>query len=822
MAGPNHRKADAADRAADAGGRATSPDEIAAAFYRAADDLALLSPLRDEAEEDAPSLEEPWDPTAAAALVQLYESGDAGLARPLASDAELQLRLASIVTQAAALHPQSGPRASAGTHIEARLAELAGRIEAALTEGPASSDAGGLRIIEAHVGELLDRVQDARTELDRIAAIEMGLGEVRASLADSRIAGLLESALPTQDELTRFAETAAQKAIRGRADTVGDRSATARLSERAGEIQRSLTKFIEEHRQGERHTAEALDTIQEAIQHILDRLDAIEGAQAATGQASSEDSQQPWSEIERPGQTPAVGSVEDARARAGLAAPTLSHWYGPQAGTDEFRSTFDDRSLEASGCEDMSLADRKFDASALQASSPDAADIAAAKARLKAEKTDYEARPRPFAALGPRTASPAEPRERHPALRSGVLLAASLAAFLLAGYWLVSGPKLQTPDDIGAQTAEQRSEPDQGAPALRSFSVAPGDGATQPFLGRPLAGAPDQAIEHKSPASRAGPGEQPETQAQHSKGDAETASVQGPVGVVIEQGSTALSPEELLRLRQRQRMANLSTRLGQQAADTTAQPVVIRADVGAGSGEVIRTAATSAARASLELPPIMIGPHSLRHAAASGDPSAQFEVAARFAEGKGVTKDFEQAAVWYQRAATQGFAAAQYRLAALYERGIGVKADLARARTWYQRAAEQGNLKAMHNLAVLAARSTDGGKPDYAAAARWFGKAAAHGLADSQYNLALLHENGLGVEKDAIAAYKWYALAARTGDKEAVRRRNLVKERLGAVALAEADLEIEAWAAMPADRLANDARAAGQAWKRRAQAGAEE
>ena len=76
----------------------------------------------------------------------------------------------------------------------------------------------------------------------------------------------------------------------------------------------------------------------------------------------------------------------------------------------------------------------------------------------------------------------------------------------------------------------------------------------------------------------------------------------------------------------------------------------------------------------------MLGPLSLRHAAAKGDAKAQFEVAARYAEGKGIPRDFGQAATWYQRAAAQGLAPAQYRLGALYERGLGVSTDPARAR----------------------------------------------------------------------------------------------------------------------------------------------
>ena len=177
----------------------------------------------------------------------------------------------------------------------------------------------------------------------------------------------------------------------------------------------------------------------------------------------------------------------------------------------------------------------------------------------------------------------------------------------------------------------------------------------------------------------------------------------------------------------------------------------------------------------------------------------------------------EQAAAWYQRAATQGLATAQYRLAALYERGLGVKSDPARARVWYKRAAEQGNLKAMHNLAVLSA-GRDHGSADYAAAAQWFTEAAERGLSDSQYNLGVLFESGLGVTKDPVTAYKWYAIAARGGDRESARRQDVLKQKLDAVSLRAAEEAISQWRPHGIEHLANDAKAAGNAWKARANA----
>jgi TPR repeat protein len=183
---------------------------------------------------------------------------------------------------------------------------------------------------------------------------------------------------------------------------------------------------------------------------------------------------------------------------------------------------------------------------------------------------------------------------------------------------------------------------------------------------------------------------------------------------------------------------------------------------------------------------------SLGQAAASGNAAAQFEVASRFADGRGLAQSHAQAFAWYQRAAMRGFAPAQFRLATLLERGAGTDVDVERAKVWYRRAAEQGHVNAMHNLAVLTARR-DGEGPDYATAATWFREAAERGLTHSQYNLALLCELGLGTQKSLPEAYKWLALAARGGDKEAAVRQQQIKPRLAPAEREAAEQQVAGW-----------------------------
>ena len=210
----------------------------------------------------------------------------------------------------------------------------------------------------------------------------------------------------------------------------------------------------------------------------------------------------------------------------------------------------------------------------------------------------------------------------------------------------------------------------------------------------------------------------------------------------------------------------------------------------------------STSAAQKQLPPPQIGPMSLRVAAANGDPKAEYEIGNRYARGSGVPQDLSEAARWFKRAASTGYAPAQYRLATHFERGAGITQDLDRAKIWYRRSAETGNVKAMHNYAVLHT-GRKGVKEDYVLAAEWFKRAATHGLADSQFNLAILYENGLGIQKNLIEAYKWLTLASLNGDREAGKRREILRSQLEASAIAAAERAALEWKPEPRAKNAN-------------------
>jgi localization factor PodJL len=218
--------------------------------------------------------------------------------------------------------------------------------------------------------------------------------------------------------------------------------------------------------------------------------------------------------------------------------------------------------------------------------------------------------------------------------------------------------------------------------------------------------------------------------------------------------------------------------------------------------------------------PDAIGGPVLRAAALKGDPSAAYEIGLRYAEGKGVAANFDEAAKWYDRSAQAGVVPAIFRLGTLYEKGLSVKKDVDIARRYYMQAAECGNAKAMHNLAVLDA---DGGSKgaNYGNASQWFRKAADRGVADSQFNLGILYARGIGVEQNLAESFKWFSLAATQGDADAVRKRDDIAKRLDPQSLAAAKLAIQTFTPEPQpDDAVNVASPAGGWDSAPAQAGA--
>jgi localization factor PodJL len=823
-----------------------------------------------------------WDPAAAEALTRSFELDDP--VPPLRSMLGLMADQGGVpgakgkgdgVTRPIE-KPTGTASSSADMDAAVRLMEAARRVEIALDRlAPKSA----VEALDERFGTLERSVAQVGKDIGRLDGIESRLGVLGGQLTDEKIVELFGSLVPTAEDLTQFAEDAAERAAERvleaysqstiqstPASPVADAGSRAQIEA----LTALMATFMDDRRRSDAGTLEALETLQLAMQHMLDRIDQFE-----TG--GTDHHSVPSSAVA--GQRPEAIATAFVEERTSFEARGLAeHQYDPIGGPVSLpRGAMPQTALDhlppndheqgrpatrapvadLAAVEPPSVSAYDFDmgppapmmsqsvsmnVEAVQGESagtrgpildapPPLSDRQAfiAMARRAAEKANAEAGARKQApgpasekAVSARTAVAGAISAR-PVLaggiRPGVLIVAGLAVTLLAGYWLLTGSRTgqqKAADPIAIEEvapaepqSKSGSQPDLDAGSAPAAKPQPDDGT------KPAA----------KPISNDGPALSP-PENQQEAGVAPPAIADAAPGMTLAFDDRPVNYEQVVQARERVRMANLSQRTARSAvryAVPQNASEIETASLGPDQkqGEAPAGAATPASarrESQLVLPAAGTGPLSLRLAAAQGNASAQLEVATRLAEGKGVKQNFKEAALWYERSATQGQAIAQYRLATLYERGMGVKADRELSKDWYQRAAEQGNLKAMHNLAVISAG--DGtGTPDYSTAAQLFSRAASHGLPDSQYNLGVLYESGLGVPKDHAAAYKWYSLAAKGGDKDAAQRRDQMILRLPSETIQAADKQIASWRPVRANDMANNVRMAGDEWKRAASVG---
>ncbi len=223
--------------------------------------------------------------------------------------------------------------------------------------------------------------------------------------------------------------------------------------------------------------------------------------------------------------------------------------------------------------------------------------------------------------------------------------------------------------------------------------------------------------------------------------------------------------------------------------------VLEKANVAVEAPPVVQEKAKSETPSAVYDVPTGSGPAALVAAASSGDAKALFQLGMRYSEGDTVTRNMSESAKWFQRSADVGFAPAQYSIGSLYEKGIGVERDITMASKWYEKAAAQGNARAMHNLAVIQAMGNPPEiQPNIERAVEWFQKAANFGIKDSQFNLGILYGQGMGVPQNLGESYKWFALAAKTGDNDAGKKRDEVANAMDPDDLDEARKEVNNWA----------------------------
>lgn len=105
--------------------------------------------------------------------------------------------------------------------------------------------------------------------------------------------------------------------------------------------------------------------------------------------------------------------------------------------------------------------------------------------------------------------------------------------------------------------------------------------------------------------------------------------------------------------------------------------------------------------------------------------------------------------------ARAGEADAQYQLAEQYYRGDGLTRNYEIARTWYEKAANQGHADAQYQMGYFYQHGLDKLEKNDEQAFAWFHKAALSGHTSAQTQLAIMYSQGVGVEQDKELSRQW-------------------------------------------------------------------
>ena len=155
-----------------------------------------------------------------------------------------------------------------------------------------------------------------------------------------------------------------------------------------------------------------------------------------------------------------------------------------------------------------------------------------------------------------------------------------------------------------------------------------------------------------------------------------------------------------------------------------------------------------------------------RISAEKGSAEAQYQLARRYEEGDGLSKDIDEALKLYLKAAEQGHCGAQLRLGHIYYWGEDVKQDYNESNKWYRQAAEQGDMCAQYCLGLAYTEGLGTPQNDMEAV-KWYRKSAEQGYKDAQCSLGFCYEYGCGVVQNYKEAIKWYRKASAQGQAEA-------------------------------------------------------
>jgi localization factor PodJL len=582
---------------------------------------------------------EPWDAQSAEALMQLYDSGEGYLHPRPEDEPARRAREAQIAT------PAKEPASHDNAWLEARLAEMAERLQNSLTEMNPDKAAAHLNrrldAIEERFNEALSHVVQ-RSDLDGLKLIEAHVIELAAHVEHTR--GRLDRINAIDDQMQSLARRLEE----------GDH-------QRLDALEKLLQDYVAERRKGEDRTASALRGLEDVVSRMGESVEAMEAQKPAPDLS--------FSVFGTPGLVePAIesGSLSQVYADARRLLEPMAYRssldaadYAPKGEPPSEALSFapsHERAQPTVTPQGTISSDGSVPSPALL--------VSMLRTKLRQAlglggtlRTDQNTT---VATESDAAATPARRRTR-----SNLLLTGGVTLFAAIGYLLV--------DVFMNASAVARRPVETEHSAVGDHTVAAS--STIDWRGENAAPAPPGArIEAIGNAMAAAfrPKEGTERPPVES-----TASIQRETPPALNE---TVSPT----------MVSLPMTIG----PASLRQAAMRGDPAAQVEVGARYAAGQGVGRDLQQSFLWYG-----RAAAQGLGIAQYRFAALYERGLGTTRDPERARIWYARAAEQGNVKAMHNLAVLSV--SGGRSDYAAAAKWFTQAADFGLADSQVNLAIL-------------------------------------------------------------------------------------------------------------------------
>ncbi len=795
-----------------------------------------------------PAPEGGWDREAAEALMQLYESGDTGLsteALSLAAPVEGGFYSAPVMRTPAQRAPvvvaglgedrgwleerfghltdkftqslaSARPDAALDRMME-RIDTLEQRFDTAISNVAKgvdkSASAASIKQIEAQIADIGRQMGTVTQQLTRLGAIEQNLSDLTAFAAAAQEAPAPGDAIASQPafDMEALADVVATRA----ADRLSHLAATApavspEIANAQVAAQKMLQEFMHERRRSDEQTNGMLDTMQEALVRLIDRVEAIDAAttNARTSSQPAHAGHFVPAADERFAEPESAPSPQTAAHRA-PARPARQMADARTRGID--RETEPDHS---------GLGDRVeiIDADSLAAPVEEQAPPQTAsnnprgrvRASVNANIPEPEVEAEPAAAPVKKRGAP---RAKTPASgtvgKRGMMIAAIALALVGVSYatsLLLSDryggrmPGVTSPavapaaqSEIGTKTSPASST--ASSPARQPNLVAPP--AVEPQRKGAIVQPPEPASTRPASAPAAAPAaaaperasQNPSSFPAHSIPETVTDDLSQLEDGAADQPATAVPSLPAPRLASNSSPVTSASSIPGISLDRS-QPALRPHEFGMVAANVINAepsarplaAARAAAPQPLPAPPapvaaqrpaasnaagIVTGTTNRATVTSFGAPPAAPKAPANTALTEGVQQSSELppagvGPMSLRISAAQGDPSAAFEVGSRLAEGRGVRQDFNTAFTWYQRSASKGFALAQYRLGTLYERGL-GTAADLGHARAWYQRSAEQGNVKAMHNLAVLAAGRDGTPPNHAEAAKWFAAAADRG-----------------------------------------------------------